>query len=644
MHYQPVFIVAVSLVTLLSIYRIVRSDGPRWYMVSVGIMRVLAGLFLIIAFIEPVVSIQRLPDPDRPVPVLVDASKSMALFPVDSIIRRFRSAAESPGTGGQKRRFTWYLFGDSLRACDDLSTYQSSDKKSTLPETGSSAGLLDADELVVISDANWTNPSPVTSSFSSKSVWYIPLSPSRLPPFLVCRAPDTINTSAGSPFRLSLSLRGNLSAPSVITVTAAENKKESVVDTCMVAAGRFSRQCLLELPAPLPGLHIYRITAAASSDSLTRTEFVCNHAVTSAFTCTVFSEEPSLDARFIRLALARNSELSLLRGKSGRSSADIAFFIGPGRPPAASMPLSGLSVFLGCLPGSTIPVRSSKGFHFFIPDSHPSPFAQLPLEELPPVTEMVQNPSVHPVEPYISCALSGDTLPVLFRGTYRGRELIACTFTGFWKWDFLTLSHTLGEADMFSFSRRLVSVITSTMHSMQTDTLLLFPNGTPAEGSPGDFSCILPALVGHSGRSQLRCSVTGPNGIVTGDTVLELFPTTALFQKITLPALSAGSHTVRCTLVTADTSLAAETAFPVYPDNTEMLVEGQNEHLLREIGQPLDIDSIRSSVLFSPRSDGYLSADHVTETFPITRTWWLLSALFLLFGTEWILRRVAEFD
>jgi hypothetical protein len=642
MYFRPVFVITVFLITVLSLYRIFSSDGPRWYKVTGCILRVCTGLLLIIAFLEPVFSLQRFPDPKRPVPVLVDASESMRLFPADSIIRRFRHVTDSLITGKQ-RRLSWYLFGDSLRRWRDVYPYQATDKRSFLPTVANTTDLLEAGELIVISDANWSNPSPVASFFSSKSVWYIPLSRFRQPPGLTCTMPDTINSSAGTPYGLSLSCNGNISAPSVITFSVFEKEREIASDSFTVDAGRFSRLCTLQLPAPLPGLHVYRITAVSSRDSLVWTGFILNHAIQSALTCRIFSESSSLDARFIRLAIARSTVFSLLPGKSTKA-VDVDFLIGTRRPPAVPVSTATFSVFLGCLPGKTVPVTAPQGLRLFYPDRHPSLFAQLPLSELPPVTAAVKNTSLQPAETFISGTVSNDTIPILFRGTYRNRELIACTFSGFWKWDFLTLSHALGETDIFSFSHRLLSLVRTTLHSMHTDTLLVFPAGCPIEHRPITFSCVFPALLRHSDACQLTCQTSDRNGSRLIDTVTELLPTTGLFQDITLPPLPVGDYTLQCILGCGDTVLRSELTFPVYSDNTEMLIEGQNEHLLREIGQPLDIDNMLFiSTLLEP-SDDYLSGMQVTETFSLTRTWWLLSLIFLIFGTEWILRRVAGFE
>ncbi|MBN1578305.1 MAG: hypothetical protein JW913_17220 [Chitinispirillaceae bacterium] len=631
--------------TSLALFHALREEVPRWKKNLFIAIRLLIGALLTLALLEPAFTVRRLPERNRPVPVLIDASRSMSLFPADSAIRLLQQVLSAAGHAASpgRRRAAWFLFGDSLRATDDP-TRTAADRRSYFPSMNSLPVLQKATDIIIISDANWSNPTPVAADLASKSVWYLPLNTVRRPPSIECSPPDTIVSYAGTTRSMKVPCTGFASEAATVTVTVAENAAPLFVDSLAVAAGPFAHAFDARLPPAAAGLHLYTVTVANRRDTLSRSRYVLHHAVPEAFVYRTFSARPSLDLRFFRLALARSQ--SFVDGSvAHRKRVDVVFIFGDGQADMA-IPAAALPVYCGCLPGKTVRIDSIAGTRLFLPEcGMPSPFFQLPLRDLPPIASMVRNPQVVPACPWLSAAVGNDTVALLFSGIHRKRSIIACAFTGFWRWDFLPLSHASGEAETFIFSQRLIEAVISTLHALRTDTLLVFPSGQPTAGDAVRLTCVIPSFLHSSEESiHLPCSIGNDDGTFHRDTLIEFLPSGPLLQRVSIPPLDSGNYSVGCSLSTPLKTVHSSVPFTVAADNGELLVTGQNESVLREIGQPLDTgaDGQLTSPLRPP--DRTLVEQTVNRRIVIKRSWWLLIALLLLLGIEWGMRRFARLD
>ncbi|MBN1309246.1 MAG: hypothetical protein JXA18_15080 [Chitinispirillaceae bacterium] len=627
--------------TALALFHTLREEVPRRKRTLFIVLRLLIGAFLMLALLEPVFFIRRLPERNRPVPVLIDASRSMSLFQADSAIRFLQRAFSASG----RRPAAWFLFGDSLRGIDDPASSAAVDRKSYFPPMSSLPVLQKATDVIVVSDANWSNPAPVSADLAAKSVWYLPLRPVRRPPSMECSLPDTIISPAGTRCSMNVPLSGFASRAATVTMTIAENGATVFSDSFAVPAGRFSLTVDARLPPAAAGLHLYRVIVVNLRDSLSQSRHVLHHAVPGGFVYRMSPALPSLDLRFLRLALSRTPafvEGSATKGKR----ADVVFIFGDGSAETAVPPAGAtLPVYCGCLPGTVVRIDSTAGARLFLPDcGAPNPFYQLPLRDLPPIASMVRSRRIAAVCPWLSAATGNDTTPLLFSGMYRNRLMIACAFTGFWRWDFLPLSHASGEAETFIFSQRLIDAVASTLHSLRIDTLLIFPSGQLTAGNPVSFTCVIPSLLHSSSPVRLPCSIRSDDTTFHRDTLLEIFPSGPLIQQVSLPPLDSGEYSIRCSLSTPAATFHSVVPFTVAADNSEMLVTAQNESLLREIGLPLD--TAADGPLASPLdpSDRTLVEQTISRRIVIRRSWWLLLALLLLFGVEWGMRRFAQLD
>ena len=87
MTYWYLLVIGVILgVTILATLHSLRMSVSKLEKSVFIVIRLLLGIILIIAFLEPVITVNRLPHRMRSIPVLIDASQSMSLFSPDSIL------------------------------------------------------------------------------------------------------------------------------------------------------------------------------------------------------------------------------------------------------------------------------------------------------------------------------------------------------------------------------------------------------------------------------------------------------------------------------------------------------------------------------------------------------------------------------
>lgn len=629
--------------TILAIVQTYSTVLPAWKKAAFISLRLLAGTLIILAFTEPSFTVNWLPERNRPLPVLVDASRSMSLFSVDSVLQHFRAALNKLDSNrlSNRRTLRWFLFGDSLRRHDGNAAFTFNDRRSFFPSMIGDPFLQKATELIVISDANWSNSAPVFSN--GKAIWYLPLAPPRLSPAISVSLPDTITAAAKKPRPVKIPCWGRASDATIIAIEITEDSSKILADSVTAGPGPFSHTFEALLPAASAGLHLYRVRVANRIDSVEQSCYLVYHAVAQTFNYTMISSRQSLDLRFFRLAIARRSMLIETAPSSERH--DAVFFFGDGGGNEAGLTSGALAVYIGSVPGKTAGVDSIAGARLFLPRcSAINPFLHLPLRDLPPITSIARNPRITPACPWLSAQIGNDTIPLLFNGFYRNLPIVVCAFSGFWKWDFLPLSHTTGEAEAFAFSNLLVDAIIEKLHTMKTDTLLVFPCGQPTEIDSLRLCCCIPHSARLAETIRIPCTISKENSVFRYDTLLDFSPSFPLIGKVTLPPLDSGRYSVRCSLSSATKTMRSAVEFEIEADKSELLVSAQNETLLREIGQPLDITSEDQLAGLLHPSEGNPIDQTVRKRVVIKRSWGILIALLLLLGVEWLMRRLAELD
>ncbi len=639
-------LIAAALIatTTIAVIAALQSYRKPWQRITAITLRILLGSTLLIAFFEPVLTVHRFPESTGALPVLIDASESMSFFNADSVLQAVHHSLEALSLP-PNRKPVYLLFGDSLRTLPPALPYRTGDRTSIFPAPGEHPLLATARDLIIISDANWSNPETVVHNVNDQSIWYLPLTPVRTAPALALTLPDSIVTPADSSAVFTIPCNGLVRASSAIVLSITEEETSVAADTHTIAAGPFHYTFKVRLPRTAAGLHRYRVSAVNRSDTTRYTAMVLRHVVPEKFTYTITSTAASLDQRFLRSALAGRKDF-IKASKSKAADIDFRFTATP--PAAPSAKHSPLPVYLGILPGSkqspdTITPESIE----LTGTALHNPFRQLPIGNLPPVAVSRPGTSITVTTAWITAQKKRNaTIPLVFRGVYNNKPLIGCALRDFWRWDFLPLAHTAGgEADVFRFSGMLPDAAVATLLELQTDTLLAFPRGRPVANRPVEMIIAVPtATIPYLQPFTVHCTLSDTGGNTALDTAVTFIAGGTLLQRVTLPPLDTGAFTAVCSLSTGSRHYRSAVTVTVNNNDAEQRVTSQNKQLLNEMGQPLTLSDTTLLARIFTGKNGFQKQDPVAEKFRIRQSWWMLALLLLLLGGEWLLRRMVRLD
>lgn len=385
-------------------------------------------------------------------------------------------------------------------------------------------------------------------------------------------------------------------------------------------------------------MHCYTLTVASNNDSLSYTRTILHRALPHRFGYTVVAQYPSLNTRFLRLALSRFPSFVATKDAPSQKTDCRFIFDTPGTP-VNDTPTGITSIYLGLLPGTAknIPTPSGR----IIADAH-SPLSAIlinHLQQLPPVETIVINRELTNIHPYLSCVFAHDTLPFLFSATFANDRFFALATPDFWQNDFLPLAHDAGESDVFILSDYLLNILKNHLMAQATDTLLIYLPQQQQEHDSVSLSVVIPNHASIGDQVRLACTVRKEDGTVCYDSVNTVIATESLVNRLTIAPLLHGEYQVVCTTTIQQRTYTNTCTFSTLPDRSEYLAIEQNRNLLQEIGRPLRLsDSAALSQLLA-RNRNKLSTDSVAKPVTFRRTWPLLLGILLLLLIEWALRR-----
>ncbi len=651
------FVAAGLLLVLgfLSLQRIAAlplSAGRRLFL---GTLRMALAAAVAAAFFEPVLTFDRIP-PRQPVPVIVDVSQSMRLFspgetiiPVLKRLQAWNAAHADPG-----HRFAFYRFGDSLRPLPSEAAFDFSDRRSFLPAASNDAALKRAVAIFIISDGNWSNATMPLAGYADKTAWYLPLPGVNPAPFLrmeVTALPPA--SPADSPLAATITLDGFSAASGgeTLSVSAVENGVTIAARTASVTHGPFRLDIILPLPHQVPGRRLYRFVAATAAGTRC-SRYALHTALPAHFTWAATLSAPSLDERFIRLALGRDRDFQE-SAQPPRQGTDLAVLFDAGgqltSAPAGLKP-AGDILIIGSFPGAAPEVPAGGPVTFMGPaaDLGNNPLVGLDLTRLPPPDCFYRTPGQR--IGFAAAALSAgignrsgmatDTIPVLYSAEFAGRHALVCAASGIWRWDFAPLALADEEA-AFAFSRRLVAWVKDRLTAGLSNRLFLYPAGPLSEVDSIPLRVLFPADLAIPSGVGLSCRFASDR--LTFDTTFTMTAAGGSYQSIHVKPLPEGRYKFEVRGKTGGRTFSFADSLFVDPDQSEFSVTQQNTSLLSEIAQPLTsvTDSSIAASFFGTAQAG---VERVRETLPIQRNWGLLMVILGLLTVEWVARRMMRLD
>lgn len=635
-----IFIIGI---TIIAIYFLLREKIPLKKKILLGILRVLIALSLIIAFIEPSFTISRFVISSHSMGILIDASQSMTLFRSDSIVNEFKKEIQEieKSIRSKKRKVKWFIFGDTLKNITQIENINFNSRQSNFPFDEISTELKEIDEVILITDGNWTNQKLELSQIQNKIVWYLKLPTIYPVPFISIEAPETLISYSDSITEHNFTCKGFASEESKLEIVLEKEGKEVYFDTMVVSKGYFYFPYTLKMKDSKKGFNLYKLTVVNRNGKTKCSNFFIHKVVPSLFRYSLYFDNPSLDIRFLKLALNRDKRFVELDSNSSFNPDVI--FIFTSHPPINFKNLKNtLTVYIGCVPGKEIKIEAGSDQKIFISDpTIVNPFFNSGDKNFPPLSEVIKSNSIKGIHSWISFSFSKDTIPIVFTGEYNRKKVMVCAFSPVWQWDFLPLSYTSGESDVFTFSNSLVNAVAMLLYSMQNDTFVICPVGNIRENKYIKFLYTLPDnnFANQKRAINYECYKKDNNNIIY-DTLIEIEKITSLFNHFFLSPLDRGSYIIKATFVNNDLTYKSECSFEVLEDNEELSVEGQNEALLKEVGKPLDTtDDTTLNSIFRDYDKELLSTV-VPYRVTIKRDWWLLLNILSLFTFEWFLRKI----
>ena len=626
-------------------------------------LRIALFLSLIVALLEPSLKFERLAARRNVVPVLVDASKSMRLFHPDSTVLPFLRSLkalekENSATGVT---FSLYCFGDSLRPCTTVDSIRFSDRQSVLPSSVPENQDRLSPICVIVSDAHFSNASLPKGLFQDMTCLYYSLGPASPRQFIsaeLLSVNDHVELDSASVAMVIV--HGYALTGSAIQLTCKEKSSVVARKILHADAGFFSDTASLVLPTARLGRFLYAVTVASTQDTLRRVLYFTQTVVSGKFFARIVSGAPSLDRRFISLALQNDPQWCM--ESSAAKECDALFIIDfSGTIPDAvnALARNGVVVFIGstACQGRTSLSPGSFPLVSFQPDD--SVFRPLDGIDLPPPSHLFKCsiPAVSRQHALLGClvprenaAAAGvrDTIPFLSVGTYNRKDAVVIAAQDLWRMDFWPLS-VEGSRGPASFLQCLIAFIKQRILRNSARNFFVYPSGSEVrENDSISFTVMLPSDLAENFQEEHGASESG--GWSVGFTIDSLARTVyrtaaapidfmeSTRGTVTLPSLPSGSYRYRCTLEYRGRKLEYSDSLVVDPNQEELSVPGQNTVLLDQLGIPLKPNSGKAVVeAFAGTSSSKRAT--IIDTLDLRKSWILLSVIVVLLAIEWLIRR-----
>lgn len=641
-----------ALVFIVALVRLIRLPLSRRAKTGLLLLRLALLTLLVLAFVEPSFRIRRLQNEPLPVPVLLDVSRSMSLFGAEPTPAEVAPCVLPPG--GPDIPLVVFCFGDSLRRCDNAADLSFADKRSRFPVNPGHKALRKARGVLIVSDGNWERIAPARGLLREKEARYLVL-----PPF---RPSPTIRIAPVSVPRYSLldssatariELSGYVSAADTLHLYSRGRGRSFSARELPLDSGSFGDTLSVALASAPTGRHLQRISAVNRDSTVSAHLRLIHNVVPGTMTYALHTPAPTLDRRFISLSLSTNPRWEKL---PTATEAPRALFVFSWDSTAARLverlPRSSLVVFVGCLPSSRVTHLSPRTFSTFAPEPAAASLEPLRTAELPPPRSLLRYaPEVfRQKEILLSAAATSrkdsstiDTLPLLWKGRYRGHPGIALAATGIWRWDFRPLS-LRNNRQPFAFSHALLALVEEYVLKLALQEFYVFPAEPEiTESDSLRLEWFLPATATGDRPLTGRFELRSEQGDTLVDTVVTFAATMFDQQTVSLPPQRQGNYAYAATLDMPEGTVRYEDSLHVSVDMSEYRISGQNTLLLGQIARPLECDdsaAFNDFLLGSIRN----APETVTTTLRISQNWYLLGLILLVLSLEWVLRRKLSLD
>jgi len=639
---------AVFLLTALYYFR---TGLKKTIFFTLCAIRALIVMALCAIIFQPTFKIRTIAPEDQGAIVLLDVSKSMRLFNADSSLFRFLATLKNIPSGKPHGSVPVRIvcFGDSTRPLSQGSLISFSDEHSYFPNR-LGQDLESHGRVLIISDGNWSNPSLPRGLLQDKTCYYIKL-PSFSPrPFLhtefIFTQQQAVQDSIST---IRLLMQGFKKTAGSLDIAATLSGRRVARASRKVNAGYFSDTVSVSLPSSRPGRSLCTVAAIDSSDSLSSLLYLVHDVVPGTVKASICASQPTLDKRFIALALSKGETWTF-----DDAGFDVLFILSwdnAAREALSKLKPTGIAVFIGCAPGADrLVVPDTFSLISFLPDD--SLTQRLELQKMPPPPEIVSGtkPFPLPMHPIAGCivrkASPFDTVPFLSYGAYGNHSALFCAARNVWTMEFLPLSVDK-ENETFSFLEYIVSVAKKQLLRNLNRNFFIYPAASEVYDHDSIAFCIVAPSEMTSAEPQsgtIHFTLARNNNNVLDTTFFLAMNEASGNQMIRLRPFPAGTYAYKASLFLKEAGFSYSDTLFVQDNNLEMSVHGQNTLILNDLAIPVAMNDASGLRAALSGDIAQRNPATITRTVRIRPSWGLLAFLFILFGTEWLVRRKIGLD
>jgi len=647
-------LVSCAVLAICAYMQSVRKRSLRIILISVRSTLVIA---FFLALQEPTFRFERLANDSNTLPVLIDASASMRLFHPDSTILPFLRMLTAKSLSSSSVTITpqFFLFGDSIRKCKPTDTYTFSDRQSIFPSLSSIDAIKHSPMCIIVSDGNFSNMSLSSTIMQDKTYFYLPLAVVRPAPFLKSEIRSSPSvTPVDSPAFATIRVNGFAIKTKKLVVTLRNKTNFILQKLVAINAGYFSDTVSFRLPTTVQGRFLYSISTQASADSECTELSVLHSVVPQKFSAKTCSALPSLDQRFLRIALLNDPQWQIDKSYSKTLDAIFCFdFNQSMRDSLLSLSKSGIVVFLGeppcdkkklIVPADFSIVQNDAAEFTTNNNTFPS--------ELPPPATLFSCASsfLTKQQTVLRCVFSQthskqtsfDTLPFCVAGFFEIHPALAIPARELWRTDFWPQSANdqNGKAALFQV---LLGYIKNQLGKAAGDNFIVYPAVQQIyEGDSIALTVLFPNATAGAAIEHPVIHYSIPK-VFAADKNISVFMKEPANGIAILPPLKAGTYGITFSYNENGRHFTYTDSLFVNINNDENAVTGQNVSLLNQLAAPLGNVSAQtiSKDFLDAKSRG---RNMITDEISVHKSGILIGIILVLLCSEWFLRRKNDLD
>jgi hypothetical protein len=638
------FAAVIALGALLTLYRCFRqriSARRKW---TVCLLRLSVLALVALAFFQPTLRLTRLKSTDSSPIVLIDLSRSMRQYDADSLIADLARAFDAT-----ESRMPVFGFGDSLRALDGLRGIRFDDQRSDFPRTIEFGGPGGHREAVLVSDGNWTNASLPRPGSREIMLHYLPLSLRRRTPWLQLAVIDQPTAAiVDSPAVAAVGINGYSAGPSGFAVRLKRGSRTIHRRNVSLDSGTVSDTLQLPLTSSRAGTFLYTVSLTDSTDSVHSTVHFTHTVQRARLQALFHGTVPSLDRRFISLAIDRSARWQRISRTEADAKPDLLMLFSwdsEARALVDKSPRTSTIVFVGALPCRE-PIRHNGDvFSTAVTDQN----ERLSDRPLPPPAAVLTctDSEVRILRTLVSAHRTvgadslNDSLPLVYEGFWRGKRIVVAAAEGLWRWDFWQAG-SFDEQRPMVFSDNFLRQIDAVARSNAGRKLHVYPAASPLFDTDSiPMRMLLPARLLTGDMVNLRLHLINTQQDTTFSFVKSIRLGTETELTIHIPPQPAGNYRYEGHVDTRAAHLTAGDSLRIAGDNAELRTFGQNTQLLAHLASPITVDQT-ALALQGGRRDG--PPETTIYPFRFRQTWYVLLGAVLLVTMEWLLRKRWRLD